>query len=303
MRVLFATAVLVAGLSGVAAGQTCEPAKDSHEADLFAHFSVPLAFSVAQGPRVARPGTVTISLEGTYLPDVSDETATPTTCRPGKGPENVNLVPGFVRPRLAFALANGTYLEISWVPPITINDVKPNLWGFALGRTVPIGKSTLPADSHATIGSIYAPFVCSSLTWTTPPTDCFGRAGLERPLPATSSVQSWPGLELGRREIPSLYRWRLQHPASPLPGGPHRQHRLQRPPEGRSKFESFRLHGWSYLESLAGVQRERGGLHRAPRRRHRPAGAGVFDREVVALGGRRERENGRTGEWGNGRSA
>jgi hypothetical protein len=24
---------------------------------------------------------------------------------------------------------------------------------------------------------------------------------------------------------------------------------------------------------------------------------------VVALGGRRERENGRTGEWGNGRSA
>ena len=117
MRVLFATAVLVAGLSGVAAGQTCEPAKDSHEADLFAHFSVPLAFSVAQGPRVARPGTVTISLEGTYLPDVSDETATPTTCRPGKGPENVNLVPGFVRPRLRFALANGTYLEVSWVPP------------------------------------------------------------------------------------------------------------------------------------------------------------------------------------------
>ena len=176
MRVLFATAVLVAGLSGVAAGQTCEPAKDSHEADLFAHFSVPLAFSVAQGPRVARPGTVTISLEGTYLPDVDDETATPTTCRPGKGPENVNLVPGFVRPRLAFALANGTYLEISWVPPITINDVKPNLWGFALGRTVPIGKSTLMTGRvHATIGSIYAPFVCSESDLDDPANaDCFG---------------------------------------------------------------------------------------------------------------------------------
>ena len=49
MRVLFVTAVLAAGLSGVSAAQTCEPSKDSHEADLFAHYSVPLAFSVAQG--------------------------------------------------------------------------------------------------------------------------------------------------------------------------------------------------------------------------------------------------------------
>ncbi len=163
MRVLFVTAVLAAGLSGVSAAQTCEPSKDSHEADLFAHYSVPLAFSVAQGPRVARPGTVTLSLEGTYLPDVDDETATPTTCRPGKGPENTNLLFGFVRPRLAFALAHGTYLEVSWIPPITINDVEPNLWGFALGRTVPIGTSTLLTGRvHATIGSIYAPFVCPS---------------------------------------------------------------------------------------------------------------------------------------------
>jgi hypothetical protein len=176
MRASILAAVLIVALPGAVAAQTCEPSKDSHEADLFAHFSVPLAFSVSQGPRVARPGTVTLSLEGTYLPDVDDETATPTTCRPGKGPENVNLLFGFVRPRLAFALAHGTYLEVSWVPPITINDVEPNLWGFALGRTVPIGTSTLLTGRiHATIGSIHAPFVCSESSLTDPnEAECFG---------------------------------------------------------------------------------------------------------------------------------
>ena len=51
MRVLFVTAVLAAGLSGRRRGPDLQPSKDSHEADLFAHFSVPLAFSV--GARAA----------------------------------------------------------------------------------------------------------------------------------------------------------------------------------------------------------------------------------------------------------
>lgn len=176
MRASFVAAVLAVVFPAVAVAQTCEPSKDSHEADMFAHFSVPLAFSVAQGPRVARPGTVTISMEGTYLPDISDETATATVCRPGKGPENVNILFGFVRPRIAFALANGTYLEVSWVPPITIKGVKPNLWGFALGRTVPLGKSTLLTGRiHATIGSIYGPFTCPESSLDDPANvDCFG---------------------------------------------------------------------------------------------------------------------------------
>ena len=179
MRASFVAAIFAVVFPAVAVAQTCEPSKDSHEADMFAHFSVPLAFSVAQGPRVARPGTVTVSLEGTYLPDIDDETATATVCRPGKGPENVNILFGFVRPRIAFALAHGTYLEISWVPPITIKGVKPNLWGFALGRTVPIGKSTLLTGRvHATIGSIYGPFTCSESSLDDPTdADCFG--GLE----------------------------------------------------------------------------------------------------------------------------
>ena len=176
MRASFVAAVLAVAVPAVAAAQTCEPSKDSHEADMFAHFSVPLAFSVAQGPRVARPGTVTISLEGTYLPNIDDQTATPTVCRPGKGPENVNILFGFVRPRIAFALANGTYLEVSWVPPVTIKGVQPNLWGFALGRTVPISKSTLLTGRvHATIGSIEGPFTCGESSLDDPANvDCFG---------------------------------------------------------------------------------------------------------------------------------
>jgi hypothetical protein len=168
-------AVVAVALPAVAGAQTCKPGEDSHEADLFRKFSVPLAFSMAQGPRLGRAGTITISLEGTYLPKIDDVTATPTVCRPGKGPENTDLLFGFVRPRIAFALAHGTYLEVSWDPPITISGVKPNLWGFALGRSVPIGTSTmLTGRLHALIGSIHAPIVCPEESLDDAGSECFG---------------------------------------------------------------------------------------------------------------------------------
>jgi hypothetical protein len=157
------------------AQSTCNPPKDSHEADLFAHQSVPLAFSIGRGPTLPRPGTITVSLEGTYLPDIDATTATPTFCRPGKGPENVNILFGFVRPRVEFALAHGGFVEVSWDPPIRVKGVKPNLWGFALGRSVPIGASTLfTGRLHALIGSVHGPFTCPESYLNDPASTCNG---------------------------------------------------------------------------------------------------------------------------------
>ena len=159
-----------------AAAQNCFPGDHSHEADLFAHFSVPLAFSPAQSPWIYPPGTVLLGVEGTYLPDASDRIATPTTCRPGKGPENVNLLFGFPRPRVAYALSGGVLLEASWTPPIRLNDVKPNLWSFALSRTVPLSSSgtMFMGRMHATIGSIHAPITCPDRALQDPTSQCFG---------------------------------------------------------------------------------------------------------------------------------
>lgn len=142
---------------------TCKPGSDSREADLFGHFSVPLAFSASQAPWIYLPGSIQLSLEGTYLPDANDHIATATKCRPGKGPENVNLLSAFPRPRIGFALPDGVLLEASWVPPVRLNGVKPNLWGVALSRSVPVNAkgAMFSGRIHAAFGSIKAPFVCS----------------------------------------------------------------------------------------------------------------------------------------------
>lgn len=156
---------------------TCKPGSSSREADLFAHFSVPLAFSPSQAPWIYLPGSIQLGLEGTYLPDASDHIATPTKCRPGKGPENVNLLTAFPRPRVAFALSNGVLLEASWVPPVRMNGVRPNLWGLALSRAVPLNAkgAMFSGRVHATFGSIKAPFVCSKEdTQDAANIDCFG---------------------------------------------------------------------------------------------------------------------------------
>lgn len=153
-------ALLVAG--SLSAQATCFPDTDSREADLFGHFSVPLAFSAAQAPWVYRPGSIQIGVEGTYLPDASDRIATPTTCRPGKGPENVNLLSAFPRPRIGFVLGDGVVLEASWVPPVRINGVRPNLWSFALSRTVPVDRrgTMFTGRAHTTLGNLKAPITC-----------------------------------------------------------------------------------------------------------------------------------------------
>lgn len=161
----------------LAQGNDCNPDSDSREAQLFAHFSVPLAFSPAQSPWIYRPGSVHISVEGTYLPDASDRIATPTSCRPGKGPENVNLLTAFPRPRVGFALGDGVLLEASWIPPVRINGVRTNLWGLALSRSVLLDqKGTMfMGRAHATLGNVRAPFTCPKEATQDPANvDCFG---------------------------------------------------------------------------------------------------------------------------------
>jgi hypothetical protein len=48
----------------------CFPPKDSHEAQVFAALSVPLAFSLVEAPAPIVPGAVRIGLEVTYLPGI-----------------------------------------------------------------------------------------------------------------------------------------------------------------------------------------------------------------------------------------
>ena len=175
MRAVPLTLVLCLNAMPLLAQGNCFPSTSSNEADLFAHFSVPLAFSPAQAPWAYLPGTIQFGLEGTLLPDANDRIATPTTCRPGKGPENVNILPGLPRPRVAFGLTGGVVLEVSWIPPVRVSGVKANLWSFAVSRTVPINQKggTFFGRVHATFGSLHAPFTCPDKALQDPLSECF----------------------------------------------------------------------------------------------------------------------------------
>ena len=154
------------------AAQECRPPEESNEAESFGIVSVPLAFGRAQAPELL-PG-LRFGLEVAYMPQVDDETATPTICRPGKGPENVNLSRVLPRPRLAVPLPFGLALEASWVPPVRVGGVKANLFGVSVWRSFGnIDGVVASMRGHATFGSVRAPITCDEDALADATSECF----------------------------------------------------------------------------------------------------------------------------------
>jgi len=150
----------------------CRPGAGSNEAKTLALFSVPLAFS--QGGSPGGLAGVTLGLEAASVPPVDPATATPTICRPGKGPENTDLLPGLARLRVGLPLSHGLALEASWIPPARVNGVKANLAGLALEEHLGLAPGvTAGIRAHATLGSIHAPVTCDGDALGDPSSECF----------------------------------------------------------------------------------------------------------------------------------
>jgi hypothetical protein len=170
--------VLAAGLLAcalappLAAQYVCRPSASSNEAKTLAIFSVPLAFSPGAAP--GRAAGFTLGVEAASVPNVDPATATPTTCRPGKGPENTDLLPALARPRIGIPLPLGLGLEASWIPPVRVAGVKANLIGLSLTRTFGRADGLAAAvRAHATFGSIHAPVTCDREELGDPESECF----------------------------------------------------------------------------------------------------------------------------------
>jgi hypothetical protein len=158
--------------SGVAQGD-CFPGPGSNEAKTLATFAVPLAFSRGGAPDLL--SGFTAGLELASLPKVSDATATPTICRPGKGPEDANLLVAIPRPRLGMPLPFGLILQASWVPPLRVNGVKANLFGISVEKAFGRLDGLVAAvRAHATFGSVHAPITCDDQALADPASECFG---------------------------------------------------------------------------------------------------------------------------------
>jgi hypothetical protein len=164
--------LLVAPRGLAAQYDECRPGAGSNEAKTLAHFAVPMTFSPASAPGTT--SGITFGLEGASVPGVDPATATPTICRPGKGPENTDLLPGIARPRIGIPLPLGLALEASWIPPVRVHGVKANLFGFALARNVGLTKGVTAAlRAHATFGSVRAPVTCDEAGLRDPASECF----------------------------------------------------------------------------------------------------------------------------------
>ncbi|MEZ4586901.1 MAG: hypothetical protein R2909_10905 [Gemmatimonadales bacterium] len=173
MRAAAIAGALSIALGGRALAQgDCFPGPESNEAKTLAIFSVPLAFGPAGAPFTR--GRISVGIEAVYLPNVDPAVATPTVCRPGKGPENTDLLFAAPRPRVAVALGGGFTLEGSWIPPIRLNQVSANLFGVALGWTTALGDAhRLTLRGHGSFGRVRAPITCDDEALADPLSECY----------------------------------------------------------------------------------------------------------------------------------
>lgn len=154
---------LLAG-AGPLAAQDCTLGhlpESSNEAEIFRIRGASTAFGRAASPMTLREHSTMLLFEVTTLATIDKATATPTYCRPGKPNENVNLMAFLPRPRVIFGLSDEFSFELSWIPPITVNDVKADLVSFALTRSVPLTTGILSLRGAATFGVIRAPITCT----------------------------------------------------------------------------------------------------------------------------------------------
>lgn len=209
MRQFVLVLAAIVGAAPLAAQTDCTVGHlpyNSNEAKLLRKFEVPLTFgSAGAAPDLAR-GEVQLGGDLSYLPHIDPDLATPTYCRPGKPPENVNLLFGIPRPRVMVGLGSGWSIEGSWVPPIRVNGAKADLFGFALAERWATGPVThLTARVHGTVGTIHADITCTAdQVKPSGPPQCAGG------LPGPSDDRLTPdvfGAELAMDWAPAGWMW------------------------------------------------------------------------------------------------
>lgn len=156
-----------------ASAQTCEPTTTSNEAKIFGNRSLALAFGRGAPVTDDAPGTVYAGVELAMLPHVSDATATPTQCRPGKGPENVNALPGIARLNASVALPAHFSIAANWLPPVTLKGMDGDVLSVALGYSRSLAALNIAARAYTTFGHITGPITCSDAALHDINSECF----------------------------------------------------------------------------------------------------------------------------------
>jgi hypothetical protein len=104
---------------------------DRPEAWAMAWFAA-VAFPTALGTETLPPGAVELSLEGGWVPSLSEEQRTVGFL--GEKPEDLNRASIFGRPRVAVGLPGRLTATLSWAPPADVDGVEPDVLSLSLAR-------------------------------------------------------------------------------------------------------------------------------------------------------------------------
>ena len=174
-KLLSITALLFMGAPTRARAQ-CRPPNNSNEAKLLAFYAMPIVFGVDPSALMIAPGSVRVGVEAAFVPTAPATVQHTDFCYGGRV-ENTSLARVFGRPRVAIGLPSGFGLELSYLPPVTIETATPNLGSAAVWVTRTVRRTVaLTLRAHATTGVVRGPITCpmSALQQNDPNGSCYG---------------------------------------------------------------------------------------------------------------------------------
>ena len=133
--------------------------EDRPETWAMSYFSSVALLAGLGTPRTRDPGSFEIGFEADWIPKLSKSLR--KVGFDGRKEEDLNKAPIFMRPRLTVGLPWKFALTLSYLPPIEVFGVEPNLFAFALERPLyERGPWTIGVRAYGQIGEIRGAFTC-----------------------------------------------------------------------------------------------------------------------------------------------
>lgn len=156
--------VLAVGLAAAAPAQVISPTEeldfDRPEAWAMKYFASVSLLTGLGAPRARETGELELALEAGLIPHL--DAAERTVGFNGTKEEDLNKLPAILRPRLSVGLPAKWSLTASWVPPLEVEGVKPNLLALAVERPLlRRGRWGLGGRLYGQVGEIEGDFTCA----------------------------------------------------------------------------------------------------------------------------------------------
>jgi hypothetical protein len=152
------------------------PAEQQQRGEITRVLCDAIVFGVDPSALMITPGSVRMGTEGVVAPTAPEPLQHTGFCYGGRV-QNTSLTHIFGRPRVAIGFPGGFGVELSYLPPVTIESATPNLGSAAVWVTRTVGRTVaLTPRAHATTGVVRGPITCpmSALQQNDPNGACYG---------------------------------------------------------------------------------------------------------------------------------